>query len=57
MTANRIQWMIYAERRSKTIGDIIKPEWVAHLLGITLNGLTGEPAKRMLREKKVITVC
>ena len=45
--------------RSKLIQNMITPEWVAHLLGISLNGKTGEEAKDMLRLKKVkrIGIC
>nr|AAY89328.1 athena [Botryllus schlosseri] len=50
---NATNWMIYSERRSREIGNIIKPEWVAHLLGVSLNGKSGEEAISMLRELKV----
>lgn len=50
---NELRWQIYSERRSQTIGSMIKPEWVAHLLGITLNGTSGDQARNMLRKAKV----
>ncbi|XP_039248759.1 uncharacterized protein LOC120326506 [Styela clava] len=43
----------HVEVRSNTLWDMFEPEWVAHLLGISLNGLSGEEAKLMLRNKKV----
>lgn len=41
------------EERGQLLWDFIEPEWVAHLLGIRLMGLTGEEAKEMLKKKMV----
>lgn len=40
-------------QRAKILWQTVEPEWVAHLLGISLDGLKGESAKRLLRESKV----
>ena len=46
----------YLKSREQILWHFVDPNFIARLYGFTLQGLSGEDAKEMLRERKVFVV-